>query len=112
MYPWPILAVGDLEGADFGVALQRQLDLVEAFQQPGAAARIDLEAMDLSGRGRDGLLFQIDRDAPRPLAVLDFHGEPIDNLLVDHDRQDSVLETVREKDIAEARTDDGADAPF
>src|SRR5579863_6993771 len=106
MYPGPILAVGDLKGANVGIALQRQLDLVEALQEAGAAARVDLEAMDFSGRRRHGLLLQIDRDAPRPLALLDFHREAIDDLLVDHDREDSVLEAVGEEDVAKARADD------
>src|SRR5579862_2088154 len=112
MYPGPILAVGHLEGANFGVALQRELDLVKALQEAGAAARVDLEAMDFSGRRDDRLFFQIDRNAPRALALLDLHREPIDDLLVDDDGEDSVLEAVGKEDVAKARADDGADAPF
>src|ERR1700733_11431043 len=64
-------------------------------------------------RGRcDRLLFQIDADAPCALAVLDFHRERIYDWLVDHDRENSVLEAVGEEDIAKARADDGADSHF
>ena len=110
MDPRPLGAVGGLEGPDFVVAPQRQRDFVEAFEQSGAAARIDLETMPLSRRRGDGLLLEIDADAPRALGVLDLGGEAIDDLLVDDDRQDAVLEAVGEEDVAEARADDGADA--
>src|ERR1700679_3121075 len=112
MDPGPLFAVGRLKGADFGITLQRQRDFIEAVQESGATARIDLEAMYLSRRRRDALLFQNDADASHALAVLNFHGEPIDDLLVDHNGQDAVLEAVGEKDIAESRSDDGADAHF
>src|SRR5579871_5029478 len=108
--PGPRGPVAGLKGANFVVALQRQCDLVEALQKTGAPARIDLEAMHLPRWRGDRLLFEIDSDAARALAVLDFHGEGIDNLLVDHDRQDAVLEAVGEKDIAKARSDNGANA--
>src|ERR1700733_14938241 len=112
MNPRPLGSVGGLKGADFGVALQRQRDLVEAFEESCTTARVDLEAMHLSRGRSDRLLFQIDADATRALAVLDFHRERIDDLLVDHDRENSVLEAVGEEDIAEARADDGADSHF
>src|SRR5579871_5406092 len=112
MNPRPLGAVGGLKGANFGVALQRELDFIEALQEPGAAARIDLKAMHLSGWRGDRLLLQVDRHAACALTLLDFNRKTIDDLLVDDDGQDSVLETVGEKDIAKTRADDGADAIF
>src|SRR5580698_6441639 len=108
MNPRPLGPVGGLKGTNFSVALQRQLDLVEADQQTGAAARIDLETMHLSRGRSDRLLFQIDSHATRALAVLDFHCQFIDDRLVDHYRKDAVLEAIGEEDIAKARADDGA----
>jgi hypothetical protein len=48
MNPGPLGSVCRLKGTDFGVALQRQRDLVEALEQAGATARIDLETMPLT----------------------------------------------------------------
>jgi hypothetical protein len=48
MDPRPLGAVGRLKGADFVVASQSQQNLIEAFEQSGAAARIDLETVQLS----------------------------------------------------------------
>src|SRR5665647_3314058 len=112
MNPRPLGAVGRLKGADLLVALQRQRDLVEAFEQPGAAARIDLEMESLSrGRG-DRLCLEIDANAPRALRVFDLSGKAIDNFLVDRDGEDAVLKAIGKEDIAEARADDGANAHF
>src|ERR1700742_640084 len=109
MNPGPLGPVVGLKGANLAVALQRQRHLVETFQKACAAARIDLEAMHLPRRRGDRLLFQIDSDAARALAMLDFHGKRIDDLLVDDDRQNAILKAVGEKDIAKARPDNGAD---
>src|SRR6202171_41236 len=109
MDPGPLRAVRRLKGPDFVVALQRQRDLVETFEQPVAPPRVDLETVPFSrGRG-DGLLLQIDANTPCPLRVLDLRRKAVDNLLVDHDGKDSILEAVGEKDIAEPRADDGTD---
>jgi hypothetical protein len=64
MDPWPLHTISRLEGPDFVVALQGRQDFVEAFEQAGAAARIDLEMMLFSGRRQDGLRFEIDADTP------------------------------------------------
>ena len=48
MDPGTFGPVGRLKGADFVVALQRQRDFVEAFQEPGAPARIDRKIVPLS----------------------------------------------------------------
>src|SRR5450631_518178 len=109
MDPGPLRAVRRLKGPNFVVALQRQRDFVETFEQPGAPPRVDLETVPFSrGRG-DGLLLQIDADTPCPLRVLDLRRKAVDDLLVDDDGKDSILEAVGEKDIAEARADDGTD---
>src|SRR5579872_1041821 len=60
----------------------------------------------------NGLLFQIDADASRPLAEFDFGGETIDNLLIDHNRENAVLKTIGEENIAKSRPDNGADSHF
>src|SRR5579864_2169366 len=112
MNPGPLGPVGGLKGANFVVALQRQRDFVEALQKTGTAARVDLEAVHLSGRRGDRLLFEVNADTPRTLAVFHFHRQAVDNLLVDDNGQDAVLEAIGEKDIAEARADDGANAPL
>src|SRR6202023_1255068 len=100
--------IGGLKGAYLVVALQCERDFIEAVQETRAEARIDLEAMHSSRWRGDRLLFQIDGDAPSALAVFDFHREPVDNFLIDGDRQDAVLKAVGEKDIAKARADNGA----
>src|SRR5665647_1533856 len=102
MNPRPLSAVGRLKGADLLVAPQRQCDLIETFEQPGAAARTDLEMESLSrGRG-DRLRLEIDANAPRALRVFDLSGKAIDNLLVDHDGEDAVLKAIGEEDVAKA----------
>src|SRR3569832_840152 len=110
MNPGPLGPVGGLEAANFAVALQGERDFVETLQKAVAAARIDLEAMHLSRWRSDGLFFEIDRDAARALAMLDFHGKRVDNLLVNDDGQDADLKAIGEEDVAEPRTDDGANA--
>jgi hypothetical protein len=47
---------------------------------------------------------------PAPRGGLNLRSESIDNLLVDNNRQDTVLKAVGEKNIAEARADDGPHA--
>src|SRR5258706_16172235 len=79
MDPRPLRAIGGLEGLDFMLSPQRELDFVEAFQQSGTPARIDLEMVPLAGWRGDGLLFQIDADAPRALRGLDIGGKAIDD---------------------------------
>src|ERR1700676_3676484 len=102
MYPRPLCAVGRLKGTDFVVALQRQRDFIETLQQRGAPARVDLEMVPRP-RGRDdGLLLQIDANAPCPLGAFDLRGETIDDFLVDHDGENTILKAVREKDVDEA----------
>src|SRR5438105_2293432 len=102
MDPRPRGAVGRLKGPDFLVALQRQHHFVEPLQQACAPTRIDFEAVLLS-RWRDNhLRLEVDADASRPLRDLDFCGQTIDNLLVDDNRQNSVLETVGKEDVAKA----------
>jgi len=104
MDPWPRCAVSGLKGPDLVIPLQRQRNLVEPLQQAFAPPRINLEPVRFSGRRNDRLFLEIDGDAPRALRDRDLRGEPIDNRLVDDDRQNSVLEAVGEEDIAEART--------
>src|SRR5580692_13185564 len=106
------MAIRCLESLDFIVAPQRLQDLIEALKKTGAAARIDLKTVFGSRRRCDRLRLQIDADPPRPLREFDLGGKPVDNLLVDDDGQDAVLKAVGEENIAEARTDDGADARF
>src|SRR5579862_9903407 len=101
MNPWPLGLVGRLKGADLGVTLQRQLNFIETLEETRAPARVDLEAMHLSGRRSDRLLLKIDTNTTCALALLDLHCEAINDLLVDDDGQDTVLETVGKKDVAE-----------
>src|SRR5579863_6681556 len=112
MNPRPLDPVGGLKFPNFVVPLQRQRDFVEPLQQPGSTARIDLEAMLLARWRGNGLLFQIDADASCPLAEFDFGGETIDNLLIDHNRENAVLKTIGEENIAKSRPDNGADSHF
>ena len=102
MDPWPRRAVGCLEGPDFVVTLQRQRSFIEPLQQACAPARIDLEMVFFARWRGDGLPFEIDADPPCALGDLDFRGEAVDDLLVDDDRENSVLEAVGEKNVAEA----------
>src|SRR4051794_12388604 len=112
MYPGAACAVGCLKRRNLMLAPQRQCDFIETFEKSGAAARIDLKTVPHSRWGGNGLLLQIDADAPRALRVLDLRGKTIDNLLVDHDGEDSVLEAVGEENVAEAGTDNSADTHF
>ena len=48
MYPGPLGPVGRLKCADFGIALQRQRNFVEALKQALATARINLEPVLLA----------------------------------------------------------------
>src|SRR5450756_963649 len=102
MNPRPLGAVGRLKGADFVVALQCHRDFIEASNQSGTAARIDLEADLFSRRRCDRLRLEIDADAARPLGMLDLRRETIDDALVDHDGEDAVLKAIGEKYIAKA----------
>src|ERR1700716_401833 len=45
VYPRALGAIGGLECPDFMLASQRQLDFIETFEQSGATARVDLEAV-------------------------------------------------------------------
>src|SRR6478752_8137691 len=110
MNPWPSGAIRCLKGADFIVALQCQCDLVETLQQPLAPPRIDLEGVVLSGRRENRLRLKIDTDPSCPLCCLDVGRQRIDDFLVDNDGENSILKAVGEEDIAETRTDNGADA--
>src|SRR5260221_14062833 len=110
MDPWPRCAVGGLERLDFVIALQRQRNFIKPLQQAVTPSWIDLKSMRLSGRRNNRLRFEVDTDSPGALRDLDLRGETIGNRLVDHDRQNSVLETIGEEDIAKARADHGANA--
>src|SRR5689334_6546141 len=101
-------AVEGLESPDFVVALQRQHHFVEPLEQSFAPTRVYLEAMRLAGRRSDRLFLKIDADASCALGNFDFRGKTIDNLLVNDDRQNSILEAVGEEDIAKTRADDRA----
>jgi hypothetical protein len=79
MDPRPRNAVDRLKGADFTIALQSQRDLIEASEQPGAAARVNLETMSLPGRRGDGLLLEIDADTSRTLGEFDLCGKTVGN---------------------------------
>jgi hypothetical protein len=83
--PGPLCAISHLKGPDFVVTLQCQGDFVETSKQPGAPARINLEAVPLSCWRGDRLFLEIDTDTPRPLREFDLCGKAIDNLLVDDD---------------------------
>src|ERR1700730_15968141 len=108
MDPRPHGAVGRLKSVDFVVTLQRQRDFIKTAKQPGAPTRIDLET-DLFPRGRiDRLCLEIDADTPGARGVLDLGGEAVADLLAHHDREDAVLKTIGEENIAEARADNGA----
>src|SRR5712671_866528 len=50
VYPRTVRAIGGLERLDFMLASQRELDFVEAFEQSGATARVDLETVLCSRR--------------------------------------------------------------
>jgi hypothetical protein len=110
--PRALSAVSRLKGSDFVVAPQRQCDFVDTFEQPGAAARVDLETMLLTRRQSDLLLPEIDTDPPGALRGLDLSREAVDNRFVDDDRQDSVLKAVGEENVAEARPDESANTQF
>src|SRR3979409_1199604 len=98
MDPWPRCAVGGLEGLDFVIALQRQRNFIKPLQQALTSSRIDLKVVRLSGRRNNRLRFEVDADAPRALRDLDLRGETLGDLLVDHDRQNSILEAIGEED--------------
>ena len=107
MNPRPFRPVGRLEGAYFGVALQCLRDFVEALQQAVATARIDRKLVPLSRRRDDGLLLQVDTDAPCPLGLLHVSGKAVDDLLCQ--QTDCTVGTAVKLEIALAVTSEGID---
>src|SRR5271169_4975375 len=100
MNPGPCCMVGRLKGANFMVALQRLRNLIEALQQAGATARVDLEPMLLARRRGNRLALEVNADPTRPLCEFDLRGQTIDNLLVDDNGQNSGLKAVGKEDVA------------
>src|SRR3982074_1500195 len=45
-----------------------------------------------------------------PLGALDLRSKSVNDLFVDNDRKNTVLKAIGEKNVAEARTDNGADS--
>jgi len=82
------------------VSLQRQRNLIKPLQQSLPAALIDFEGVLSARRCSDGLRFEIDADPTRSLGSFDLGRQVINNRLVDHDGQDSVLKAVGKKDVA------------
>src|SRR5690606_19874667 len=99
-----------LELADGVAREQGQADLVEPVEQALLAEGVDLEAIHLAVRFDHRLLGQVDA---QPVAWRGVHlGEQaVNGRLVEHDRQQAVLEAVAVEDLGEARRDDRTDAP-
>src|SRR5271167_3830025 len=64
MDPRALRAIGALERCDLMLAPQGELDFIETFEQSSATARVDLKSVSGSRRRGDGLLLQVDTDAP------------------------------------------------
>src|SRR5215471_4671668 len=102
MDPGARRAICRLKSANFVVALQGQRDFVETLQQPFAASRIDFEVVPLSRWREDRLCLEIDADFPGALCRFDISRQGVDDVLLDHNRKNSILKAVGEKNIAEA----------
>src|SRR5689334_11242836 len=109
MDPGPRRAIHSLERLDLVTALQCECDLVEPLQETFATPRINLEGVGLSRRRNDRPRLKVDADTSCALSGFDLRCKCVDDLLVDHDREDPVLKTIGKEDIAKTRADDGAD---
>jgi len=102
MNPGPRRAICGLKRLDFVIALQCQRDLVESLQETFAPPRVDLEGVVLSRRGEDRLGLEVDAHSPGALGGLDLSSKGVDDLLVDYDREDSVLKAIGKEDVTKA----------
>jgi hypothetical protein len=100
MDPWPRCAIRSLKIPDFVIALQCQRDLVEPLQEALAPSRIYLERDLLSGWRDNRLRLKVDADSSGALGDLDFGSKRVDDLLVDHDREDAILKAIGKEDVA------------
>src|SRR5712691_2560526 len=108
--PRPIGQMLRLERADLVRVLERQADFVQAVEQAMLAKGFDVEAERLRAVGRgDGLARQIDRER-KTRERLRLVKQPVDLVLGQYDRQQTVLEAVVEKDVGEGWRDDGPNA--
>src|SRR5262249_25217862 len=93
------------ERADLVGVLERQRNVVVAVQQAFAPERIDVEAIRVRAvRRAHRLRLEVDRQLEAGKR-LDRVEEAIDFILGEHDRQQSVLETVVEEDVGKRRRD-------
>ena len=88
---------------------QRQADVVPSVQQAFLAERVDLEWQLFAVRLHHALPRQIDGQLVSGKRR-DFGEEAFHLRLGQHQRQQSVLEAVGEKDVGERRRDDRAEA--
>ncbi|HKH28374.1 MAG TPA: hypothetical protein VKA61_08555 [Sphingomicrobium sp.] len=97
--------VAALESVDVGKAFERVAELVDAVCEAGFRERIDLERADRTVGQPDLLLVEISEDR---CAGVGFEPSDLgrDDLLRQDDRQQPVLQAVRQEDVAEARGDD------
>src|SRR5690242_19920178 len=100
MDPGPRCAIRSLKRLDFVIALQCQRDLVEPLQEALAPPRINLEGVLLSRRRDDRPRLKVDADPSGALGGFDLSGKRVNDLLVDHDREDPVLKAIGKEDVA------------
>lgn len=106
--PRSALLVASFECRDVHPVAFRQVNIIPAVQQLIAAYGVDRERA-AQVAATDGLLLQVDAD--RLLRIGGQHGGNLGNLLLGHDRsQQTVLDRVLRKDIAERGWDDATDA--
>src|SRR5690606_3969602 len=86
--------------------LQRQADIIEAIQQAVLTERINLKGVFFAIRAANHLRFQVHGQL---IAFVGFHRfeQLINALLIQHDRQQAVLEAVIEENVGVAGRDNG-----
>src|SRR6185295_18611481 len=107
--PGMLLFSPRLERADLVRVAQREADLVEPVQQAVLAERIDVEMhAERVVRRRHGLAVEVD-DQPEPGERIAVVEQPIDFAFPQHDRQEGILETIVEKNVAVRGRDDATE---
>src|ERR1700753_457456 len=100
MNPGSRRAIRGLKRLDFAIAAACQRDLVETLPETFTPPRIDLER-DLLSRWRDNRLrLEVDAYSSGALSGFDLGGKSVDDLLVDHDREDAILKAICKEEVA------------
>src|ERR1700730_7909683 len=106
--PWPSQPIPRFELCDLVAIALGQLDVLPSVEQPGAADRVDHERDGVTA-AQNRLLLQIDRHRQRGFLIQ--QGNETRCLVLAHDgREQSILDGIARKDVAEGWGDHAANA--